>query len=89
MPHHPDDDARLLRFRKLPRVVRLVYSRPRLFVSIAVGIVAALLLPDWLRPVTRALIGWDVSIVVYLTVGLFDDGALRRRLYPPQRRFAG
>ncbi|UYO40243.1 DUF1345 domain-containing protein [Rhodopseudomonas palustris] len=68
MTHHPDDDARLLRFRKLPRVVRLVYSRPRLFASIAVGIAAVLLLPAWLRPVTRALIGWDVSIVVYLVL---------------------
>ncbi|PZA11128.1 DUF1345 domain-containing protein [Rhodopseudomonas palustris] len=67
MPHHPDD-ARLLRFRKLPRVVRVVYSRPRLFAAIAIGIAAVLLLPDSLRPVTRALIGWDVSIVVYLTL---------------------
>ncbi len=62
------EDSRLLRFRKLPRAVRVVYSRPRLFISIAVGVVSALLLPAWLRPVTKALIAWDVSIVVYLTL---------------------
>ena len=68
MSREAPEDTRLLRFRKLPRAVRVVYSRPRLFISIAVGIVAALLLPGWLRPFTQALIAWDVSIVVYLTL---------------------
>lgn len=68
MTEHPDEDPLLLRFRKLPRIVRLVYSRPRLFASIAIGVVAFALLPGWLRPVTRALIGWDVSIIVYLAL---------------------
>ncbi|WP_420134847.1 DUF1345 domain-containing protein [Rhodopseudomonas sp.] len=68
MTREAPEDSRLLRFRKLPRAVRVVYSRPRLFISIAVGVVAALLLPAWLRPVTQALIAWDVSIVVYLTL---------------------
>ncbi|WP_322514860.1 DUF1345 domain-containing protein [Rhodopseudomonas palustris] len=62
------EDPHLLRFRRLPRAVRVVVSRPRLFISIAVGGVAFLLLPATLRPVTRALIGWDVSIVVYLAL---------------------
>jgi uncharacterized membrane protein len=68
MTREAPEDTHLLRFRKLPRAVRVVYSRPRLFISIAVGLVAALVLPAWLRPVTRALIGWDVSIVVYLVL---------------------
>jgi len=69
MNKHPAEDPRLLRFRKLPRAVRLVVSRPRLFISIAVGLAAALA-SLWvpLRPVTRTLIGWDVSIVVYLVL---------------------
>ena len=41
-----DADDALLRFRKLARPVRLVYARPRTFVSIAIGIVAYLLLPS-------------------------------------------
>jgi uncharacterized membrane protein len=50
----------------MPRPVRVVYSRPRLFISIALGIVAFLLTPPSLRPVTRGLIGWDVSLGLYL-----------------------
>jgi uncharacterized membrane protein len=59
------EDA-LLRFRKLSRPVRVVYARPRTFLSIAIGIAAFFLLPPSLRPVTRALLGWDISISVYL-----------------------
>jgi uncharacterized membrane protein len=61
-----DADDALLRFRKLARPVRLVYARPRTFVSIAIGIVAYLLLPSSLRQVTRALLGWDICIAAYL-----------------------
>ncbi|MCG6205757.1 DUF1345 domain-containing protein [Rhodopseudomonas sp. HC1] len=68
MSREAPEDSRLLRFQKLPRAVRVVYSRPRLFISIIVGVIAALLLPAWLRPGTQALIAWDVSIVVYLTL---------------------
>jgi uncharacterized membrane protein len=59
------EDA-LLRFRKLSRPVRVVYARPRTFLSIAIGIAAFFLLPPSLRPVTRALLGWDISIAIYL-----------------------
>lgn len=68
MSREAPEDTHLLRFRRLPRAVRMVVSRPRLFISIAVGVVAFLLLPAALRPVTRVLIGWDVSIVVYLAL---------------------
>jgi uncharacterized membrane protein len=68
MSRRPSEDTHLLRFRKLPRLVRVVYSRPRLFLSIALGLLAAWLLPEALRPITRALIGWDVSIIVYLVL---------------------
>jgi uncharacterized membrane protein len=62
------DDPHLTRFRKLPRIVRVVYSRPRLFISILLGLVGFFLLPSSLRPVTRALIAWDISIAIYLTL---------------------
>jgi len=60
------DDPHLQRFRKMPRPVRVVYARPRTFISMLVGIVAFFLLPGSLRLVTRLLIGWDVFIALYL-----------------------
>jgi uncharacterized membrane protein len=60
------DDEFLLRFRKMPAPVRVVYARPRTFIALAVGIVACLLLPHSLRLVTRLLIGWDVFAALYL-----------------------
>jgi len=59
------DDA-LARFRKMSRPVRLIYGRPRTFFAIAVGLLAYALLPASLRQVTRALLGWDICIAVYL-----------------------
>ena len=50
----------------MPVPVRIVYARPRTFVSIAIGIAAFLLLPGSLRLVTRLLIGWDVFVTCYL-----------------------
>jgi uncharacterized membrane protein len=61
-----DADDALLRFRKLARPVRLIYARPRTFLSLAIGIVAYLLLPSSLRQMTRALLGWDICIATYL-----------------------
>jgi uncharacterized membrane protein len=62
------DDPRLLRFRKMPRPIRVVYARPRMFSSIAIGIVAFFLLPGSLRLVTRLLIGWDIFVSFYLVL---------------------
>jgi uncharacterized membrane protein len=59
------EDA-LARFRKMSRPVRLIYGRPRTFFAIAVGILAYALLPASLRQVTRALLGWDICVGVYL-----------------------
>jgi uncharacterized membrane protein len=61
-------EQRLLRFRKLPKAVRLVYARPRTFFSIALGIVAFFLLPTSLRLVTRLLIGWDIFVALYIVL---------------------
>jgi uncharacterized membrane protein len=61
-------EARLVRFRKLPKPVRVVYGRPRTFISIAIGIVAFFLLPGSLRLVTRLLIGWDIFVAFYLVL---------------------
>ena len=50
----------------MPVPVRVVYARPRTFVSIAIGVATFFLLPDSLRLVTRLLIGWDVFVALYL-----------------------
>jgi uncharacterized membrane protein len=67
MPGNELEEA-LLRFRKLPKPVRVVYARPRTFIAIVLGIVGYLLLPASLRPVTRMLIGWDVFAAVYIVL---------------------
>ncbi|MGB8400780.1 DUF1345 domain-containing protein [Bradyrhizobium sp.] len=59
-------EQHLRRFRKLPAPLRVVYARPRTFISIAIGIVAFFLLPPSLRLVTRLLLGWDISVALYL-----------------------
>jgi uncharacterized membrane protein len=56
------------RFRKMPAPLRVIYARPRIFISIAVGIVAFFLLPGSLRQVTRLLVGWDVFAGFYLAL---------------------
>ena len=63
-----NEDPHLARFRKMSRPVRVVYARPRLFASVAIGIVAFFLLPGSLRLVTRLLISWDIFATVYLVL---------------------
>jgi uncharacterized membrane protein len=54
-----DFEELLLRFRRLPKPVRVIYSRPRIFIALAAGILLFVLLPTSLGPVSRLLIGWD------------------------------
>src|SRR4051812_47573667 len=61
-----DDDV--VRFRNLPMPVRVVYGRPRTFVSLAIGVIAFFLLPGTLRLPTRLIVGWDVFTVLYLVL---------------------
>src|SRR5882757_4421495 len=60
-------DDHLVRFRKLPMPVRMVVGRPRMFGSIAFGIVVALL-PGPARLVTHLLAGWDAFAALYLVL---------------------
>lgn len=48
--------------------MRLIYARPRTFISLAVGILVCLLIPGSFRLVTRLLFGWDALIAVYLVL---------------------
>lgn len=65
-PINPKDDDFLLRFRKMPRAIRIVYARPRLFISLAIGLISLLFMPAEWRMTTRLLVAWDVSLVLYL-----------------------
>ena len=61
-------EQRRRRFRRLPRPFRVVYARPRTFISMAIGIGSFFLLPESLRLVTRLLIGWDIFVGLYLVL---------------------
>ncbi|HEV7635640.1 MAG TPA: DUF1345 domain-containing protein [Bradyrhizobium sp.] len=62
------EDPHLARFRKMPKPVRVVYARPRTFVSILIGIAAFFLLPVSWRLVTRLLVSWDIFATLYLVL---------------------
>jgi uncharacterized membrane protein len=62
------EDPFLARFRKMSKPVRVVYARPRTFISIAIGVIAFFLLPNSLRLVTRLLISWDIFVALYLVL---------------------
>jgi uncharacterized membrane protein len=64
------DDPFLVRFRKMSKPVRVIYARPRISISILVGIVAYFLLPGSWRLVTRMVIGWDIFVALYLLLVL-------------------
>ena len=61
-------EQRLARFRKLPMFLRVVVSRPRTFVALAIALAAFFMMPTSLRLVTRALVGWDVFAAAYLVL---------------------
>ena len=50
--------------RLLP--IRYIRGRPRLFLSVAIGILAYFLLPETARLVTRLLISWDLATLFFL-----------------------
>ena len=53
-----------------PRPLRIVRNRPRLFGSLLIGVVVALVLAVatvW-RPATRVLVAWDVCLTLYLVL---------------------
>jgi uncharacterized membrane protein len=70
--------------RRLPKIVRIVRARPRLFLAALLGAAVALALPpDW-RVATRALVGWDSGVAGFLIAAFAlmwrsDVGRIRRR----------
>ena len=70
--------------RHLPKPIRIIRTRLRLFISAAIGLVVFALTPwDW-RFATRVLTGWDVAVALYLALALrmiatADVNHIRRR----------
>ncbi|MBN8980519.1 MAG: DUF1345 domain-containing protein [Rhizobiales bacterium] len=59
-------DDIFLRLQRMPKAVRIVYARPRLFASVLIGFLSLVFMPaDW-RATTRLLLAWDISITLYL-----------------------
>jgi uncharacterized membrane protein len=73
------------RLRRMPYIVRVIRTRPRLFLSAVCGAIVAVALPAAaLRFPTRLLIGWDVGVAAYLTLGYYmiahsDVARIKRR----------
>ena len=72
------------RARKLPRFVRIVRARPRLFLCVALGLVIVALLPGGWRWATRLVVGWDIGVGAYLAFAFAamagsDVAHIRRR----------
>jgi uncharacterized membrane protein len=56
--------------RHLPKPIRIVRTRPRLFISAAIGLAVFAVCPwDW-RIATRALTGWDIAVALYLVLAM-------------------
>ncbi len=70
--------------RHLPKPIRIVRARPRLFIAAAIGLAMVAVCPaDW-RIATRILVGWDIGVVLYLTLAMRmmaveDVAHIRRR----------
>ena len=70
--------------RRLPRVIRIIRARPRLFVSALIGVIAIALAPATWQLATRLLTGWDIAMTLFLIaayhmVATADEKRMRRR----------
>ena len=68
----------------LPLLLNILRARRRLFFSALIGLAAITALPSGWEPVTRALLGWDIGVAIYLAVAFWnmrnaDAEGIRRR----------
>jgi len=68
MPDQKGGDPYLHRLKGMPRPVRVVFSRPRTFIALAIGLASLLILPPIWRLATRLLVGWDIFIAIYMVL---------------------
>ncbi|WP_424628579.1 DUF1345 domain-containing protein [Bradyrhizobium sp. SYSU BS000235] len=65
MTDKQSDDPYLHRLKGMPSLLRIIYVRPRLFISLAIGLAVLFALPAHFRLATRLLVAWDTSIALY------------------------
>ena len=54
--------------RRMPKIIRIARARPKLVVSVMLGLGVMLVTPsDW-DFVTRILLGWDAGVVLYIGI---------------------
>src|SRR5262249_18461473 len=53
---------------RMPYVLRVMHARPRLFIATLAGIVTQFAMPGSWPLATRALLGWDLGVGLYLTL---------------------
>lgn len=68
MPGKKEGDPYLLRLRRLPKPLRIVYARPRTFIALAIGLASLLFLPPSWRLTTHLLVAWDIFIAIYMAL---------------------
>jgi uncharacterized membrane protein len=63
-PVHPHQEK--------PFLIRMLLARPRLFFSMAIGVLTALFIPQDLaqQPITRSIIGWNAGATLYLILAM-------------------
>ena len=69
---------------RMPKPVRIVRARPRLFVSALLGLAVIATLPASWPVSTRLLVGWDAGVALYLIlvyalIARVDVASIRRR----------
>jgi uncharacterized membrane protein len=79
--------------RRLPKILRIVRARPRLFLAGLLAVAVIALLPSAWRVTTRVLVGWDAGVAVYLIAAFrlmrADIGHIRHRaIVQDEGRFA-
>src|SRR5439155_336189 len=69
---------------RLPKFVRIIRARPRLFTCALIGLIVIAATPSAWLPATRMLVGWNVGVGLYLVLVVYlmaiaDVHHIRRR----------
>jgi uncharacterized membrane protein len=78
------DNAPQATHRRLPKLLRVIRARPRLFLAALLAAVVIALLPREWNLATRVLVGWDAGVAFYLVNAFMllarpDIARIRRR----------